>query len=173
VHCWLVAIALGVLRDLATEQPVHDREVHQRQQHADRPTHHPDVQRARTGDGAGYGAVAIMKRVSKYGVEVSSTDAISEVVADAFRAAESGRPGAAFISPPIDIIAAPATGEVLTPVMPDQFGAADALFLDKARRAMVVGVGLAHRVRRGTREVEGRKARVVPGSKAVVCIGRV
>src|ERR1700722_6547114 len=80
--------------------------------------------------------VAIMKPVTKYSVEVNSDDAISEVVADAFRAAESGRPGAAFISLPMDIMAAPAMGDVLTPVMPDQLGAADALFLDKAVAAI-------------------------------------
>jgi acetolactate synthase-1/2/3 large subunit len=80
--------------------------------------------------------VSIMKPVTKYSVEVNSGDAISEVVADAFRAAESGRPGAAFVSLPMDIMAAEASGEVLTPVMPDQLGAAAALFLDKAVAAI-------------------------------------
>jgi hypothetical protein len=40
-------------------------------------------------------------------------------------------------------------------------------------KGLTIAVGLADCVRRGTREVEGREARVVPGSKAVVCIGRV
>src|SRR3984885_11084761 len=80
--------------------------------------------------------VSIMKPVTKYSVEVNSGDAISEVVADAFRTAESGRPGASFISLPMDIMAAPATGEVVTPVMPDQLGAADPLFIDKAVSAI-------------------------------------
>lgn len=62
--------------------------------------------------------VSIFKPVTKYSAEVNSTDAISEVVADAFRAAESGRAGAAFVSLPMDIMAAAATGDVLTAVKP-------------------------------------------------------
>ncbi len=79
--------------------------------------------------------VSIMKPITKYSAEVSSSDAISEVVADAFRAAESGRPGASFVSLPMDIMAATASGEVLTPVMPDQLGADD-LFIDLAAVAI-------------------------------------
>jgi len=48
------------------------------------------------------------------------------VVANAFRAAESGRPGAAFISAPQDIMTGAADGDVLTPVAPTLLGAADA-----------------------------------------------
>src|SRR5262249_55226285 len=47
------------------------------------------------------------------------------VVANAFRAAESGRPGAAFISVPQDIMTGVADGEVLTPVAPAVLGPAD------------------------------------------------
>ena len=69
--------------------------------------------------------VSIFKPVTKYSAEVNSSEAISEVVADAFRAAESGRPGASFISLPMDIMAAEAKGEVLTPVKPEALGGAD------------------------------------------------
>jgi acetolactate synthase I/II/III large subunit len=48
------------------------------------------------------------------------------VVANAFRAAESGRPGAAFISAPQDIMTGAADGDVLTPVAPTRLGPADA-----------------------------------------------
>lgn len=41
--------------------------------------------------------------VTKYAVEVPSSDAIAEVVSNAFRAAEQGRPGSAFVSLPQDI----------------------------------------------------------------------
>jgi acetolactate synthase-1/2/3 large subunit len=68
--------------------------------------------------------VSIFRPVTKYSAEVNSSEAISEVVADAFRAAESGRPGASFISLPMDIMAAEAKGEVLTPVKPEALGAA-------------------------------------------------
>lgn len=80
--------------------------------------------------------VSIFKPVTKYSAEVNSTDAISEVVADAFRAAESARPGASFVSLPMDIMAAPADGEVLAPVMPDLLGAADALSINVAAAAI-------------------------------------
>ena len=80
--------------------------------------------------------VSIFKPVTKYSAEVDSTDAISEVVADAFRAAESGRPGAAFVSLPMDIMAAAATGDVLTPVKPDLLGAADEHLVHAAASAI-------------------------------------
>src|ERR1700739_479956 len=80
--------------------------------------------------------VSIMKPVSKYSAEVNSSNAISEVVADAFRAAESGRPGASFVSLPMDIMAGKASGEVLTPVKPDLLGAADERALDEAATAI-------------------------------------
>ena len=76
--------------------------------------------------------VSIFKPITKYSAEVNSSDAISEIVADAFRAAESGRPGAAFVSLPMDIMAAEAKGEVLTPVKPESLGSADDHELSKA-----------------------------------------
>jgi len=80
--------------------------------------------------------VSLMKPVTKYSAEVNSSDAISEVVADAFRVAESGRPGASFISLPMDVMAGQTNGEVLTPVFPDHPGAADELFIDLAAGAI-------------------------------------
>jgi len=80
--------------------------------------------------------VSLFRPVTKYSVEVNSSEAISEVVADAFRAAESGRPGASFISLPMDIMAESATGEVLTPVQPDLLGAADENAIDAAALAI-------------------------------------
>src|ERR1700735_1486894 len=59
--------------------------------------------------------VSILKSVTKFSATVSAPDAIGEVVANAFRAAESGRPGAAFVNLPKDILAAPCTRDVLTP----------------------------------------------------------
>jgi acetolactate synthase I/II/III large subunit len=89
--------------------------------------------------------VSIFKPVTKYSAEINSSDAISEVVADAFRAAESGRPGASFISLPMDIMAAEAEGEVLTPVKPEALGAADdhemseaAALINKAQNPVVL-----------------------------------
>jgi acetolactate synthase-1/2/3 large subunit len=51
----------------------------------------------------------LLRGVSKYSVEVDSEAAIGEVVANAFRAAESPRPGAAFVALPNDTMNEPAS----------------------------------------------------------------
>jgi acetolactate synthase-1/2/3 large subunit len=50
-------------------------------------------------------AVEMMKPVTKYSAEVDSPAATAEVLSAAFRAAESDRPGAAFVGLPLDIMA--------------------------------------------------------------------
>ena len=70
--------------------------------------------------------VSLFRPITKFSAEIDSPQAVSEVVANAFRAAESGRPGAAFISAPQDIMTGAADGEVLTPVSPTKLGPADA-----------------------------------------------
>jgi acetolactate synthase I/II/III large subunit len=69
--------------------------------------------------------VGLFRPVTKFSAEIDSASSVSEVVANAFRAAESGRPGAAFISAPKDIMMGEATGEVLTPAARTSLGAAD------------------------------------------------
>ena len=59
--------------------------------------------------------IALFRPVTKYAAEIDSVGAISEVVAASFRAAEAGRPGAAFLSLPKDVMSAAAPGAVLTP----------------------------------------------------------
>src|SRR6201982_1337489 len=54
-------------------------------------------------------AVSILKPVTKYSATVGATDQINETLANAFRAAEGGRPGAAYINLPWDVMAAPCT----------------------------------------------------------------
>lgn len=49
-------------------------------------------------------AVSVLKPVTKFCAEASSPDSIGEVMANAFRAAESDRPGAAFVNLPKDIM---------------------------------------------------------------------
>jgi len=51
-------------------------------------------------------AVSIMKPVTKYSVTVGSPAQVGEAMANAFRAAESGRPGAAYVNLPKDVMAA-------------------------------------------------------------------
>jgi acetolactate synthase I/II/III large subunit len=48
-------------------------------------------------------SVLIMKPVTKYSVTINSPEAAGEAVANAFRAAMSPRPGAAFIAFPKDV----------------------------------------------------------------------
>jgi acetolactate synthase-1/2/3 large subunit len=67
--------------------------------------------------------VALFKPITKYSPEVGAPEAIGEVLAGAFRAAESGRSGAAFISLPMDIMTGAAPNIVLAPVRPQELGA--------------------------------------------------
>src|SRR6201997_5957126 len=69
--------------------------------------------------------VNLFRPITKFSAEIDSPDSVCEVIANAFRAAESGRPGAAFISLPKDIMTGAAEGSVLTPVQPELFGPAD------------------------------------------------
>ncbi len=68
----------------------------------------------------------LFRPITKFSAEVDSPRTVSEVVANAFRSAESGRPGAAFISVPQDIMTGLADGDVLTPIAPTMLGSADA-----------------------------------------------
>ena len=76
--------------------------------------------------------VDLFRPVTKYSVELTESDAIAETVANAFRAAESGRPGAAFISLPYDLTFGPADARVLCPVHPPKLGAGDAASVGRA-----------------------------------------
>jgi acetolactate synthase-1/2/3 large subunit len=69
--------------------------------------------------------VSLFRPVTKFSAEIDSVSSVSEVVANAFRAAESGRPGAAFISAPKDIMVGEASGEVLTAAAPFSLGPAN------------------------------------------------
>ncbi|HMD85163.1 MAG TPA: acetolactate synthase AlsS [Terriglobia bacterium] len=70
-------------------------------------------------------AVSLFRPITKFSAEIDSPETVSEVVGNAFRIAESGRPGAAFISARQDIMVGEADGDVLTPVAPEAQGPAD------------------------------------------------
>jgi acetolactate synthase-1/2/3 large subunit len=70
--------------------------------------------------------VSLFRPITKFSAEIDSANSVSEVIANAFRAAESGRPGAAFVSAPKDIMAGPAGSDILTPAKPEMLGPADA-----------------------------------------------
>src|SRR4029077_12958335 len=77
-------------------------------------------------------SVAILKPVTKFSVSVGAPHAVAEVVNNAFRAAEGGRPGAAFVNLPIDIMAAPAQAELLVPPLKAGLGPAPGEALEEA-----------------------------------------
>jgi acetolactate synthase-1/2/3 large subunit len=79
-------------------------------------------------------SVSIMKPVTKYSVTIQSPEAAGESIANAFRAAMSPRPGAAFIAFPKDVqgAATDATAPPLCPV--PRLGAAPADVILKAAK---------------------------------------
>jgi acetolactate synthase-1/2/3 large subunit len=79
-------------------------------------------------------SVSLCRPVTKYSAEVDSPESVSEVMTNAFRSAESDRPGAAFVSLPMDIMAAPSKCEVLTPPAYSGAGPADATAIKEAAR---------------------------------------
>jgi acetolactate synthase-1/2/3 large subunit len=58
-------------------------------------------------------AVSVLAPVTKFSADLSSPESIAEVMANAFRAAESDRPGAAFVNLPKDIMEGEARCDVL------------------------------------------------------------
>jgi acetolactate synthase I/II/III large subunit len=79
-------------------------------------------------------SVSLCKPVTKYSAEVDSPEATSEVMTNAFRSAESDRPGAAFVSLPMDIMMATSKCEVLTPPAYSGAGPADTAAIKEAAR---------------------------------------
>ncbi|MCP9320528.1 acetolactate synthase AlsS [Acetobacter persici] len=92
--------------------------------------------------------VSLFKPITKYSVEITNPLAISEVMANAFRFAESGRPGASFVSTPMDVLSMPAQAPVLADRAVPKTGPAsaetiaDATKLLKNARRPVVLLGL-------------------------------
>ena len=78
--------------------------------------------------------VSVLRPVTKYSVSVGSPDAVGEALANAFRAAETGRPGAAYVNLPKDIMAAPCAHDVLAPPKHSGLGPADSAAIAEAAR---------------------------------------
>ncbi|MHA3614269.1 acetolactate synthase AlsS [Yersinia enterocolitica] len=68
--------------------------------------------------------VSIFRPVTKFSAEVTASVALGEVLGDAFRSAEFGRQGAAFVSLPQDILNKPITGQALVHQVCPQSGSA-------------------------------------------------
>jgi acetolactate synthase-1/2/3 large subunit len=80
--------------------------------------------------------VNLFRPITKFSVEIDAPSSVTEVVANAFRTAESGRPGAAFISAPMDIMSAEVDDEILTPAAPEPLGPAEAAGIAAASALM-------------------------------------
>lgn len=76
--------------------------------------------------------VSIFKPITKYSVEIEAPNAISEVLANAFRAAEFGRPGASFISLPSDVANEPTQSPILANHISPELGSAPEVSIAKA-----------------------------------------
>lgn len=68
--------------------------------------------------------VSIFRPVTKFSAEVTASAALGEVLGNAFRSAEFGRQGAAFVSLPQDILNKPITGQALVHQVCPQSGSA-------------------------------------------------
>jgi acetolactate synthase-1/2/3 large subunit len=79
-------------------------------------------------------AVSAFKPLTKFSAEASSPESIAETVANAFLAAESDRPGAAFVSLPKDVMDGEASCEALTGFSRPSFGPGSRDSLEEAAR---------------------------------------
>ncbi|HEY3856480.1 MAG TPA: acetolactate synthase AlsS [Verrucomicrobiae bacterium] len=79
-------------------------------------------------------AVSVLRPVTKFSAEASSAESIAEVMANAFRAAESDRPGAAFVNLPKDIMEGEAKCEALDAQTRPTLGPGSPESLDQAAK---------------------------------------
>src|SRR5580658_1143777 len=79
-------------------------------------------------------AVSILKPVTKFSATVGAPDQINEVLANAFRVAESGRPGASYVNLPKDVMTAPCAHEPLPAPAYAGLGPADGAAIKAAAR---------------------------------------
>ena len=87
----------------------------------------------------------LFRPITKFSAEIDTAGSVAEVIANAFRIAESGRPGAAFVSAPADVMDAEANLEILTPTAPEALGPADSTavsevagLINKAKRPVLL-----------------------------------
>ncbi len=90
-------------------------------------------------------AVSLFRPITKFSIGIDGPGSVPEVIARAFRTAESGRPGAVFVGAPMDVMSAETTAAILAPARPQVLGPADtgaigdaAMWIDKARRPAVL-----------------------------------
>lgn len=80
--------------------------------------------------------VSMFRPITKYAVEVTDPSALSECLSNAFRHAEHGRGGGAFVSLPQDIVDQPVTGKALSSKARPVLGAAPDAMIDAVSQAI-------------------------------------
>ncbi len=80
--------------------------------------------------------VSMFRPITKYAVEVTDPAALSECLSNAFRHAEHGRGGGAFISLPQDLVDQPVTGKALSSKGRPVLGAAPDSMIDAVSEAI-------------------------------------
>jgi acetolactate synthase I/II/III large subunit len=85
--------------------------------------------------------LSLFRQVTKFSVEIDGPGSVPEVVASAFRSAESGLPVRGVCSSPMDVMSTQTTAAILTPARPQLLGPADpgatadaAMWINKAQR---------------------------------------
>ncbi|HFH6647690.1 TPA: acetolactate synthase AlsS [Streptococcus agalactiae] len=71
--------------------------------------------------------VAMLEPITKYSAEVHDPNTLSETVANAYRLAKSGKPGASFISIPQDVTDSPVSVKAIKPLSAPKLGSASVL----------------------------------------------
>lgn len=80
--------------------------------------------------------VAMLEPITKYSAEVHDPNTLSETVANAYRLAKSGKPGASFISIPQDVTDSPVSVKAIKPLSAPKLGSASILDINYLAQAI-------------------------------------
>lgn len=80
--------------------------------------------------------VAMLEPITKYSAEVHDPNTLSETVANAYRLAKSGKPGASFISIPQDVTDSPVSAKAIKPLSAPKLGSASVLDINYLAQAI-------------------------------------
>lgn len=79
---------------------------------------------------------ALFEPITKFSVEVQEPENISEVLANAYRAAESSKQGASFVSFPQDVVNAPVSSRSIKPLKKPILGPASPIEIEELAKAI-------------------------------------
>lgn len=80
--------------------------------------------------------VAMLEPITKYSAEVHDPNTLSETVANSYRLAKSGKPGASFISIPQDVTDSPVSVKAIKPLSAPKLGSASVLDINYLAQAI-------------------------------------